>query len=384
MKLFKKARMIGLTAGIIVVAAAASLILGSGMVMAAEQANLEPTLPIRGFAIGVPSPERVDDFVDFIEGELVPNNVNTLVLRVDFNYRYKSHPELRDEGALGKSDVRKIVKACRKGNIRIVPQINLLGHQSWHTELGRLLEVYPQFDETPWVELPEIWKSPNPDGLYCKSYCPLHPEVHEVVFDLVDEVVKVFGADAFHAGLDEVFYIGMDRCPRCGGRDTAELFAGEVTRISNHLARSGVELWIWGDRLIDGKTTGIGEWEASMNSTHRAIDLIPKDVVINDWHYERADPTAPYFATKGLTVVTCPWKLAEVAVTQIEDMVRFRHNSTPVMRDRFAGVMQTIWSPADNFLDQYFGKVPPVENENGGDPITCAKTVFEEFKKLDR
>ena len=183
--------------------------------------------------------------------------------------------------------------------------------------------------------------------------------------------------------MDEVFYIGMERCPRCRGRDKAELFAGEVTRIRNHLARSGVELWIWGDRLIDGTKTGIGEWEASMNSTHRAIDLIPRDVVINDWHYERADPTVPYFAAKGFTVVTCPWKLADVAVHQIEDMVRWRGSSTPEMRDRFAGVMQTIWSSADDFLDQYFGRVPPVENEHGGDPVVCAKTVLREFKMLE-
>jgi hypothetical protein len=342
------------------------------------------TLPVRGFAIGVPTPERVGDFVEFIKSELVPNNVNTLVLRVDFKYRFNSHPELRDEDALSKSEVRKIVKACRKGNIRVIPQINLLGHQSWQTKLGKLLEVYPEFDETPWIELPEHYEWPNDDGLYCKSYCPLHPDVHGVVFAVVDEVLKVFDADAFHAGLDEVFYIGMDRCPRCGGRDKAELFAGEVTRIRNHLTRSGVELWMWGDRLIDGKTTGIGEWEASMNLTHRAIDLIPKDIVINDWHYERADPTAPYFAAKGFTVVTCPWKHGDVAVTQIGDMQRFRANSTNEMRDRFAGVMQTIWSPADAYLDQYYGRVPPVENEWGGDPVACSKNVLEGFSKFAR
>jgi len=358
--------------------AAVVLVIGASSIPAAEG-----SLPIRGFAIGAPSPERVNDFIDFIEDELVPNNVNTLVLRVDFKYRYKSHPELRDEDALSKADVRKIVKACRKGGIRVIPQINLLGHQSWQSELGKLLEVYPDFDETPWIEIPETYQWPNADGLYCKSYCPLHPDVHAVVFALVDELVKVFDADAFHAGMDEVFHIGMDRCPRCRGRDRAELFAGEVTRIRNHLARSGVELWIWGDRLLDGTTTGIGEWEASMNSTHRAIDLVPKDVVINDWHYERADPTAPYFAAKGFTVVTCPWKLGEVAVTQIEDMMRFRRSSTPEMRERFAGAMQTIWSPAGDFLDQYFGRVPPVENEYGGDPVECARTVLEEFEKLD-
>jgi len=368
----------------IAAAAVIVLVLGVAMQTAATNAEPERSFPIRGFAIGAPAPDRVDDFVDFINRELVPNNVNTLVLRIDYKYEYRSRPELRDDDPLSKKDVRKILKACRKGGIRVIPQVNLLGHQSWAEELTRLLEVYPHFDETPWVELPEKYEWPNADGLYCKSYCPLHPEVHGVVFDVVDEIVEVFEADAFHAGMDEVFYIGMKSCPRCGGRDPAELFAGEVTRIRNHLAESGVNLWIWGDRLIDGKTTGIGEWEASMNSTHRAIDLIPKDVVINDWHYERADVTAPYFAAKGFTVVTCPWKLGEVAEAQIEDMLRYRKGSTPVMEPRFAGVMQTIWSPAGDFLDQYWGRVEKVENRQGGDPIECAQRVFEVFRAMGR
>jgi hypothetical protein len=347
-----------------------------------ETAARDAALPVRGFAIGAPSPDRVDDFVNFIDRELVPNRVNTLILRVDYAFEYRSHPELRGEQPLSKREVRKIVKACRRGGIRLIPQINLLGHQSWETELGKLLEVHPEFDETPWIEIPESYEWPNADDLYCKSYCPLHPDLHRVVFDLVDEIVDVFEADAFHAGMDEVFFIGMDRCPRCGGRDRAELFAAEVNRIHDHLARRGVDLWIWGDRLIDGKTTGIGMWEASMNTTHRAVDMIPRDVVINDWHYERADPTAPYFAAKGFTVVTCPWKLGEVAKTQIEDMLRWRRSSTPEMSGRFAGIMQTIWSPAGDFMDQYRGLKPPVANEAGGDPVDCAKTVLAEFAKM--
>ena len=57
--------------------------------------------------------------------------------------------------------------------------------------------------------------------------------------------------------MDEVFYIGEDNCPRCSGRDKAELFAGEVTKIRNHLALKNRRLMIWGDRLIDGKTSVI-------------------------------------------------------------------------------------------------------------------------------
>lgn len=222
------------------------------------QPKLDELLPIRGFVIAAPRPSGVEEFVKFINEELGPKKVNTLILRVDYNYEYESRPELRDSVALSKADVKKMLDACKKFDIRIIPQVNLLGHQSWASKTENLLKVYPEFDETPWVQMPAEYKWPNDDGLYCKSYCPLHPDVHAVVFDLVDEITAVFETNAFHAGMDEVFYIGEDKCPRCGGRDKAELFAGEVWKIRDHLAKSGKELWIWGDRLIDGKTTGIG------------------------------------------------------------------------------------------------------------------------------
>jgi hypothetical protein len=247
-----------------------------------------------------------------------------------------------------------MVEMAKHHQINIIPQINLLGHQSWAEELENLLKVYPQFDETPHIPMMEKYEWPNEHGLYCKSYCPLHPEVHNVVFALVDELMDAFEAKAFHAGLDEVFYIGDDKCPRCGGHDKAVLYSNEVTKIRNHLAIKNRQLWMWGDRLIDGKTTGMGMWEASMNNTHRAIDLIPKDVFICDWHYERPDKTAVYFAMKGFKVATCSWRKPDVSEQQVQDMLKFRTESTPEMRDNFQGNILTVWSGAEAFIDGYY------------------------------
>lgn len=312
---------------------------------------------VKGLCIGAPAPDDLDDFVSFIDNELASAGVNTLVLMVNYGYDFKSQPELVAQNPLKERDVKKLVSVCRKHQIRLIPQINLLGHQSWHGSAGKLLEVYPEFDETPRVELPKEYKWPNPDGLYCKSYCPLHPDVHRVVFALVDEIVAVFEADAFHAGMDEVFYLGHNQCPRCFGHDPAELFAGEVTLIRDHLQANGKELWIWGDRLIDGKISGIGEWEGSFNNTHRAVDWIPKDVVICDWHYEQAHPTSAIFAAKGLQTVTCPWNKSQVAVEQVAMLKGFLKNSSKAMQPRFAGMMQTVWGSARRFMDSYRGKV---------------------------
>ncbi|MEI7522959.1 MAG: family 20 glycosylhydrolase [Mariniphaga sp.] len=343
----------------------------------------QDTLPVRGFCIGAPRPAEVDEFVKFINQELALRKVNVLILRIDFNYQFESHPELRDSSALTKEAVKKMVQACRQNQIRFIPQINLLGHQSWASKTTNLLRVYPQFDETPNVKMPEKYKWPNGDGLYCKSYCPLHPDIHPIVFALVDEICDVFESDAFHAGMDEVFYLGEDQCPRCSGKDKAELFAGEVNLIRNHLDLKNRQLWIWGDRLIDGKTTGIGMWEASMNNTHRAIDLIYKDITICDWHYERPDQTPAYFAMKGLSVITCPWRKAENAVKQTDDMFRFRACATPVMKERFKGMMQTIWSGAGSFMDEFYGRKSD-SKAGQNTQSNCFRALFDEIQKADK
>jgi hypothetical protein len=351
--------------------------------------TINKALPVRGLAIAAPSPQGLDLFLHFIENDLAPAHFNLLILRVDWNYAYESHPELRDPNPLSKTDVRKIVEVCKKHNIRVAPQINLLGHQSWAQNTLNLLRVYPEFDETPHIKTEDYTGWPNPYGLYCKSYCPLHPEVHKVVFALVDELMDAFEAEYFHAGMDEVFYIGDDHCPRCSGHDKAELFAGEVTKIRNHLAIKNRRLMIWGDRLLDGKTTGLGEWEASMNNTHRAIDMIPKDVFICDWHYERADLSCVYFAMKGFTVATCPWRNPEISALQLKNMVDFRQQSPQILKARFHGIIQTVWSGADAFLKSYYDpetyqatETNRAQRNQGGDARSLT-LLMNEFKKLN-
>lgn len=341
----------------------------------------QSTFSVNGLCIAAPSKAKVGAFVDFIEKDLAPGGINTIILRVDFNYAYESRPELRGDKPLSKEDIKELVDVCKKHTINLIPQVNLLGHQSWHSSLGKLLEVYPQFDETPKVELPEKYEWPNDDRLYCKSYCPLHPEVHEVVFDLMDEIVEVFEAKAFHAGMDEVFYLAHPDCQRCKGKSPAKLFAGEVNKLNDHLSKTGTELWIWGDRLIDGSDSGIGMWEGSMNNTASAIDLISKSVVICDWHYEKAIPTPAYFALKGFRVIACPWRKPEVAEEQVAMMYSFKQNSTPEMAEKYLGVMHTVWSSADSFLEEYYNPNPGPESN--GSQAECLRSMIAAVKNIE-
>lgn len=346
------------------------IVMLSSMLVRAQDA-----LPVRGLCISAPNKKGVDRFVKFINEQLPSRQINTLVVMINYNYEFKTHPELKsDSNTLSKADVTKIVEACKSHAIKVIPLIDLLGHQSWANRTGKLLSAYPQFDETPWVKMPVDYKWPNADSLYCKSYCPLQPDVHKVVFDLIDEICDAFQSDIFHAGMDEVFYIGEDKCPRCGGREKAKLFADEVNLINKHLEHKGRRMWIWGDRLIDGNTMVNNPWEASKNHTAPAVDHIRKDVTICDWHYDKAYKTPEYFTGKGLSVISCCWRKSEVAITQLRDMLRWRQNKAPKQKKHYLGIMQTVWAKTDTFLDNFYSS----ENQPNTD-AACFRSLFDQL-----
>lgn len=242
---------------------------------------------------------------------LAGTGMNVLIVEIDYNFAFVSHPELRDDTFLTREEAAHLTEVCHQHGVRLIPQFNCLGHQSWAKDTFPLLRVHPEFDETP-------GKYPNNDGIYCRSWCPLHPGVNAVAFDLMDELADAFQADAIHIGMDEVFLIGSPDCPRCRGKNPADLFARSVNDLHQHVVKDRhLEMLMWADRLLDGKAMGLGEWEAATNHTEGAISQIPKDIVLCDWHYETLDkyqghPTSyvsiPYLAKAGFRVWPTGWK----------------------------------------------------------------------------
>jgi hypothetical protein len=290
-----------------------------------------------------PPPAGLEKFLDFVRHDLPRAGVNHLVFQIDYAYEYKTHPELVAKNAYTRAQIKSLVAACREAHIKLIPLVNCLGHQSWAKSTHQLLTVYPQFDETAGLY-------PDNEGIYCRSYCPNHPDVHRIIFDLLGEITDVFETDAVHVGMDEVFLLGEPTCPRCRGHDKAELFAREVRTLHDFLATKKVRLWMWGDRFIDGAVTGLGEWEASKNHTSRAIDLVPKDIVICDWHYDSAPPTPAYFVVKGFDVIICSYNQPRVAVEEAEQIFNLRRaNAENVMGPRLLGVMSTVWDKSAEF-----------------------------------
>ncbi|HJT65324.1 MAG TPA: family 20 glycosylhydrolase [Pyrinomonadaceae bacterium] len=313
------------------------------LICAVVMANAKPKLPWRALhLLNYDTDAELDALAQNLE-PLAKQGINVIILEVDYNFAFKSHPELRrGTDPITREGARRFAAACRKQNIRLIPEFQSLGHQSWKAETFPLLTVYPKFDLTPGA-------FSNNDGIYCREWDPVNPEVWRVVFQLMDEIIDAFHADALHAGMDEVFLLGSEQSPSTKGQDPAALFAKAVNELHKHLVgKRKIEMLMWGDRLIDGKKFDLGEWEASINGTAAAVDLIPKDIIICPWHYELRESylSIPMFLEKGFRVLPAGWKDVDATMALIQFN---RAHADP----KLLGHMFTTWGVKKEELLQF-------------------------------
>ncbi|UCC69521.1 MAG: family 20 glycosylhydrolase [Armatimonadota bacterium] len=290
-------------------------------------------------------------------GEIMPSlGMNWIIVEVNGHYQYASHPEVSEPDGIGKKEARRLAKMARDNGVNLVPMYNCLGHQSWKDKPAALLRSHPEFNEAPDVDA-------TAKEFYCMSWCPNHPEVNPIVLDLFDELLEGFEAKAFHVGMDEVFIIG--HCPRCKGTANHELFAKAVNDYHGHLAGGrGVEMMMWGDRLLDAKTMGYGLWESSENDTHQAIDKIPADIVMCDWHYEIMEefPSVRFFQEKGFRVWPGGWN-KEKSIRRFIEVAR--RDAT----DKMLGYLATTWTDMNGVVAGLAGEPTDPENERIADVV---------------
>jgi len=270
---------------------------------------------IKGIVLTAPLTKDVDDTVRFIDEYLAPNGCNLICMQIRYRYRFQTHPECMGYDPLSYEDVKKLVRVCQKNGIRLLPKMNLHGHQSGlpNTPTDGILhghgEPIPDIRDGLLRAYPELDEQPDAPGVnYSRSICLTNPLVKIILFDLIDELLEVFEADGMHIGCDEVFNIGL--CPQCRKLSNARLFGDWVTAVHDHLASRGAGMLMWGDRFLNSAETGYHEYEASTNGTDPAIDTVPRDILLCDWHYEahEAFPSLAVFKNKGFRMLISPWR----------------------------------------------------------------------------
>jgi hypothetical protein len=251
----------------------------------------------RGVHLWVDRESRARELIRTLPA-LARAGANTVVIEVNYSFEFQAHPELRKQNFITRKTAHALAVAARRNGLRLIPEFNCLGHQSFGGRAEPLLRVHPEFNETQSQSLTN-------KHIYCLEWCPSAPGLDEIIFSLIDEIAAGFEATAVHVGMDEVYLVGADECPRCHGKNPAGLFAAQVNALHAHITGAKkLQMLMWADRVIGTKFQGVSKYDNAHNDTSAAVDLISRDIVMCDWHYEGkpAYPSIEFLAGKGFRV----------------------------------------------------------------------------------
>ncbi|MFA7183840.1 MAG: beta-N-acetylhexosaminidase [Victivallales bacterium] len=314
-----------------------------------------PDLKIRGIHVCLQfyGPINVPFFKRLIKA-CAANKINTLEIGLDNMLIYDSYPEIAAPGAFSKEEMKAIIDYAAKYYIRIIPIIQSLGH----------------VDHSIFSGFPDILETPE-----ANTYCPSNEKVYEILFSVLDEVIELFNPPYLNIGHDEVDALG--KCEKCRKFTPPEIFARDISRIHDHLKKRGVRTAMFGDMLLN--PDGIAEERfagyfkgGKPFNTYKALEKLPKDIIIADWHYDRDPryvpsedyPSVTRIKNAGLEVLGyCAWYRPANSYCF----------SKCALKNDLPGLIVTTWGPLTL-------KIPKA----GGDTMQRLKYNPEALKGIER
>lgn len=293
-----------------------------GTVPCAELSD-KPYKQFRGIHLYMPASAYIDECKRLFDA-LSYLKYNTVILEVGGTMEYKKHPEVNRawvdfcemltkkfpggpqnfqwsdrywkdsthyENARGEilsqETVRDLVQYAKDLGLNVIPEIQSLSHAYYLTLAHR-----------------EIAEDQN--DLFPDTYCPLNEDSYALYFDIASEVLDVFEPEIVSIGHDEIRIMG--ECPKCKEKTGHELLAYEINRLHAFYKERNVRIMMWCERLMTPKdadkeilqegTDAYGR-KYRLPAMYKAIDSLPKDVIMLDWYHSRASQTEKEYTDKG-------------------------------------------------------------------------------------
>jgi len=344
--------------------------------------------PFYGFHTRFSDHASVDGLLRLVKEGLAPLGINHLILEFNPGYAYRCFPEY-STGTVTYEDCVRIRDVCAECGVKALPLFQCLSHQSDHMVGAKPWPIYkahPELCETP--DVPDDAKWPD---FYVHSWCASNDEVYKYIFPMMDELIAAFDTDLLHVGLDEVFEIGEECCPRCQGKDKAALFARTVKILRDHLKEKGVEMMMWGDRLLNADKLGYQMWEADRFGMYPAFDRtdeVTRDIIITDWHYDLHDhgyPSVGQFMEGGFRTIAAFGSNEEQAAHFAKHCLEYIYLGNKFhWKGSFDGFLFTQWRPLTNESAEEIlrGIQGAPRSEQPFTPVNTGRTIAMGMKEL--
>jgi len=199
--------------------------------------------------------ERPDVLISAVKG-MSRFGYNICMLYLEDAYKFERHPLIGRNNAYTKEFMREIQHLCAEQNIELIPVIPSLGHCSYISSK----RGYEKYDEGRGTE--------NNFG----SVSPSFPETYDLLKDLYKDWCDYIPGRYLHVGLDESASMGNYHIRTFGREnfDAVKMFADHCNKLNAICKSLNRQMVMWGDMLY---------------YLSRAIGLLDKDIIINDWYY---------------------------------------------------------------------------------------------------
>jgi len=177
-------------------------------------------------------------------------------------------------GALSKQEIAELQKIAEQYFVQVIPIFQTLGH--YENILSN--PKYMQYAEYPGAA----------------SLNSSDKNTDQFLFNMLDEVIPQFESEYFHIGCDESRDVGLGATKKLvKKKGSARVHADHYNKVYNKVTSYGKKVMMYGDIIL----------------RHPEImDLIPKDIIIVDWHYRPSDhyPSIQQFKKTGFNFLVSP------------------------------------------------------------------------------
>ncbi len=287
--------------------------------LAASSPNAQPVRAVHFVLRGV-AVEDAKHMADLAKA----SGFNTLIISLADAVKFVTFPGKPLKNALSPAEFMSVVQHARLQGLAVIPEVKLLTHQE------------------------KFFGNSRPDLMFNKStYDPRKPEVYDLIFPYLDEIIKLMQPSAIHIGHDEVDEVvgwnkkHFEKVTRPGELILpADLFLEDVNRLHAFLKKKGVNTWMWGDMLIapdEFPTMLYKHLHGSVLGYGKTLrDKLPRDIVICDWHYfdsQQDFPSLRVIQKEGFRIIGVTWKTART----------IRNFSRYASLNKAHGMMATTW-----------------------------------------
>ena len=262
-----------------------------------------PDIKMRGLWIAGISQDIAWD-KKFIEKVIAGGKMNTLIIMVDHYMRFDSHPEINahEKSWLSPEQWRDLLAFAQSRFVEIIPHLKTFNGQSDG--------LFDARNKDRHLELAEVPASPQ-------AVCLSNPAAYQLFHDLMDDVVALFHPKHIETSFcDETTQIGV--CEKCKQHENYQNYASGLIKIHGFLAGKGITLAMFANDLLGPdepelfgvhECNGGGSYFGARKNTSEALGLIPKDIIMNPWHYPMPGKYGSfgYLGRKGFQVWAMPW-----------------------------------------------------------------------------